>query len=132
MDLPTVGKNFQEQVWQNLPRHLLRIMKMMQTMISLGAVKNYTDDGGRGPSDCIAYPNLAQVNRNAATRRIGLNMQYSQIFGANSPNISQQILTNIHSWATSQAQYALSSSALEQLLQKQASFIVNNSGKQMD
>ncbi|KAG9089557.1 hypothetical protein FRC06_001487 [Ceratobasidium sp. 370] len=44
VDLPTVGKNLQEQ-----------------TMNSLGADGNGFDVGGSGPSDCIAYPNLYQV-----------------------------------------------------------------------
>jgi choline dehydrogenase-like flavoprotein len=44
IDLPTVGKNLQEQ-----------------TMNSLGANSNGFDWGGRGPSDVIAYPNLYQV-----------------------------------------------------------------------
>ncbi|QRV93302.1 GMC oxidoreductase [Ceratobasidium sp. AG-Ba] len=44
VNLPTVGKNLQEQ-----------------TMNSLGANGNGFDVGGSGPSDCIAYPNLYQV-----------------------------------------------------------------------
>ncbi|QRV78525.1 GMC oxidoreductase [Ceratobasidium sp. AG-Ba] len=44
VDLPTVGKNLQEQ-----------------TMNSLGANGNGFDVGGSGPSDCIAYPNLYQI-----------------------------------------------------------------------
>ncbi|TFK48008.1 alcohol oxidase [Heliocybe sulcata] len=44
VDLPTVGKNLQEQ-----------------TMSSLGAHGNGLDPDGRGPSDVIAYPNIYQL-----------------------------------------------------------------------
>ena len=44
VNLPTVGKNFQEQ-----------------TMNSLGANGNGFDTGGRGPTDAIAYPNIYQL-----------------------------------------------------------------------
>ncbi|QRV78538.1 GMC oxidoreductase [Ceratobasidium sp. AG-Ba] len=44
VDLPTVGKNLQEQ-----------------TMNALGANGNGFDTAGSGPPDCIAYPNLYQV-----------------------------------------------------------------------
>ncbi|CEL53703.1 Glucose oxidase OS=Aspergillus niger GN=gox PE=1 SV=1 [Rhizoctonia solani AG-1 IB] len=44
VNLPTVGKNLQEQ-----------------TMNSLGAKSNGFDWGGRGPSNVIAFPNLYQV-----------------------------------------------------------------------
>jgi hypothetical protein len=44
LNLPTVGKNLQEQ-----------------TMTSMGARGNGFDFGGRGPSDVIAYPNLYEL-----------------------------------------------------------------------
>ncbi|KAB5588733.1 Glucose oxidase [Ceratobasidium theobromae] len=44
VDLPTVGKNLQEQ-----------------TMSSVGAKGNGFSKGGKGPSDVIAFPNLYQV-----------------------------------------------------------------------
>lgn len=44
LNLPTVGKNLQEQ-----------------TMNALGAAGNGFDPAGRGPSDVIAYPNLYEV-----------------------------------------------------------------------
>lgn len=44
LNIPTVGKNLQEQ-----------------TMTSLGAGSNGFDFGGRGPSDVIAYPSIYEL-----------------------------------------------------------------------
>jgi choline dehydrogenase len=52
IDLPTVGKNLQEQ-----------------TMTSLGAGGNGFDVGGRGPSDVIAYPNIHELYGSGAQGR---------------------------------------------------------------
>lgn len=61
LNIPTVGKNLQEQ-----------------TMNSLGAGSNGFDFGGRGPSDVIAYPNLyelygTQANATASTILTSVN-----------------------------------------------------------
>jgi choline dehydrogenase len=50
LDIPTVGKNMQEQ-----------------TMSSLGSSSNGFDLGGRGPSDVIAFPNFYELFGNQAT-----------------------------------------------------------------
>ncbi|KAK7043083.1 hypothetical protein VNI00_008437 [Paramarasmius palmivorus] len=92
IDLKTVGKNLQEQ-----------------SMSAMGAGGNGFDPAGRGPSDCIAYPNIRQL------------------FGSNAQSSINKVNANIASWATSQAGSALSSSALQQIYQVQAGLIVNNS-----
>ncbi|PVF96902.1 alcohol oxidase [Serendipita vermifera] len=50
LNIPTVGKNMQEQ-----------------TMSSLGSSSNGFDFGGRGPSDVIAFPNLYELFGNQAS-----------------------------------------------------------------
>ncbi|KAF7304381.1 Glucose oxidase [Mycena chlorophos] len=92
VDLPTVGRNLQEQ-----------------TMNSLGAGGNGFDDGGNGPSDAIAYPNIYQL------------------FGSEASTKVAQIRGNISNWASSQAGSALSASALETIFSLQADLIVNSS-----
>ncbi|TRM58470.1 hypothetical protein BD626DRAFT_410370 [Schizophyllum amplum] len=52
VDLPTVGRNLQEQ-----------------TMNSLGAGGNF-DYGGQGPSGCIAYPNIYQLFGSEASSKV--------------------------------------------------------------
>ncbi|KAL0580899.1 hypothetical protein V5O48_001093 [Marasmius crinis-equi] len=89
-DLKTVGKNLQEQ-----------------TMTSLGASGNGFDPAGRGPSDCIAFPNIRQV------------------FGNNANNSINKINNNLGNWANSQSGSALSSAALQQIYQVQADLIIN-------
>ncbi|KAG7096632.1 hypothetical protein E1B28_004049 [Marasmius oreades] len=90
VDLKTVGKNLQEQ-----------------TMTSLGANGNGFDPNGRGPSDCIAFPNIRQV------------------FGNNANSSISKINSNLANWANSQAGSALSSAALQQIYQVQADLIIN-------
>ncbi|KAF8512302.1 hypothetical protein BU17DRAFT_69287 [Hysterangium stoloniferum] len=80
------------------------------TVNSLGAVKNYSSNGGTGPSDCIAFPNI------------------NQLFGSAAPSIAAGILSNLSTWATSQAGSALSAEALQTIYQVQAGLIVNQSG----
>ncbi|KAJ7138960.1 hypothetical protein C8R46DRAFT_1361513 [Mycena filopes] len=53
INLPTVGKNLQEQ-----------------TENALGAGGNGFDYGGRGPSDAIAYPNIYQLFGSAASAKV--------------------------------------------------------------
>ncbi|KAJ7171206.1 alcohol oxidase [Mycena filopes] len=53
INLPTVGKNLQEQ-----------------TMNSLGANGNGFDKGGQGPSDAIAFPNIYQLFGSAASAKV--------------------------------------------------------------
>ncbi|KAJ7035122.1 alcohol oxidase [Mycena alexandri] len=53
VNLPTVGKNLQEQ-----------------TMNSLGARGNGFDHDGQGPSDAIAYPNIYQLFGSAASTKV--------------------------------------------------------------
>lgn len=76
-------------------------------MNSLGAGGNF-DDGGRGPSDAIAYPNIYQV------------------FGDEAAASVSKIQSNLSSWASSQASSALSADALEQIYSIQADLIINH------
>ncbi|KAJ7896341.1 hypothetical protein B0H14DRAFT_500451 [Mycena olivaceomarginata] len=91
IDLKTVGKNLQEQ-----------------TENALGAAGNGFDEGGSGPSDAIAYPNIYQL------------------FGSQASTKVAQIQGNLSAWANSQAGYALSAAALQQIYQVQANLIINN------
>ncbi|KAK7060174.1 hypothetical protein VNI00_000938 [Paramarasmius palmivorus] len=90
IDLKTVGKNLQEQ-----------------TMSALGASGNGFDPKGRGPSDCIAYPNI------------------QELFGNNTQSSIDKINNNLANWASSQAESGLSSSALRQIFRVQADLIIN-------
>lgn len=61
INLPTVGKNLQEQ-----------------TMTSLGAGGNGFDWGGQGPSDVIAYPNINELYGSEAQGAIDdMNANYA-------------------------------------------------------
>ena len=61
INLPTVGKNLQEQ-----------------TMTSLGAGGNGFDWGGQGPSDVIAYPNINELYGSGAQDAINdINANYA-------------------------------------------------------
>jgi hypothetical protein len=80
-------------------------------MNSLGAGGNGFNKDGRGPSDAIAFPNIHQV------------------FGAQADSQISTIQSSLSSWAASQANNALSASALEEIFQIQANLIVNNSGR---
>lgn len=61
INLPTVGKNLQEQ-----------------TMTSLGARGNGFDWGGRGPSDAIAFPNINELYGSGAQGAIDdINANYA-------------------------------------------------------
>lgn len=92
VDLPTVGKNLQEQ-----------------TMNSVGAKGNGFNTGGKGPADAIAYPNIYQL------------------FGSQASAMVQEIQSSLGSWASSQANSALSANALQQIYQIQAGLIINSS-----
>jgi hypothetical protein len=76
----------------------------------LGAKGNGFDPDGHGPTDAIAFPNL------------------SQIFGTQANATAQRIRSSLASWAVSQAGYALSAAALQEIYGVQANLIVNNSG----
>ncbi|PPQ66234.1 hypothetical protein CVT26_010935 [Gymnopilus dilepis] len=90
-DLKTVGRNLQEQ-----------------TMSVLGAGGNGFDEGGSGPTDAIAYPNLYQI------------------FGSNANATVSHIQSSLATWAASQAGNGLSAAALQQIFQIQANLIINN------
>ncbi|KAH7104577.1 glucose oxidase [Auriculariales sp. MPI-PUGE-AT-0066] len=81
-----------------------------QTMIQMGAKGTSSSNSGvkgRGPNDIIAFPNLAQL------------------FGTKAANISSTISSSLATWASSQAGYALSSSALQTIYKAQADYIIN-------
>ncbi|KAF8897995.1 hypothetical protein CPB84DRAFT_1815762 [Gymnopilus junonius] len=90
-DLKTVGRNLQEQ-----------------TMSILGAGGNGFDEGGSGPTDVIAYPNLYQI------------------FGSSANAAVSHIQSSLAPWAASQAGNGLSAAALQQIFQVQANLIINN------
>ncbi|KAK0474327.1 hypothetical protein EDD18DRAFT_1220920 [Armillaria luteobubalina] len=77
-----------------------------QTINSLGAYGDF-DRGGDGPSDAIAYPNIYQV------------------FGDKAGESVRKIQSNLFSWASSQANSALSAEALEQIYNVQADLIID-------
>lgn len=81
-----------------------------QTMNSLGARGNGFNKGGRGPTDAIAYPNIYQL------------------FGSGASASVQKIKSSVNTWAQSQAQNALSASALQTIFNIQANLIINNNG----
>ncbi|KAG6885230.1 hypothetical protein C0993_004637 [Termitomyces sp. T159_Od127] len=78
-----------------------------QPMSIFGATGNGFDVRGRGPPDVIAYPNL------------------SQVFGAQANATAERIFANLKTWASSQAQAALSEEALKKIFEVQADLIVN-------
>jgi choline dehydrogenase len=94
LNIPTVGKNLQEQ-----------------TMSSLGSSSNGFDWGGRGPSDCIAFPNLYEL------------------FGTQANATASTISSSISRWANEQAGSALSAQALQTIYQTQANLIINQKGE---
>ncbi|KAF8600079.1 hypothetical protein BDV93DRAFT_559719 [Ceratobasidium sp. AG-I] len=91
VNLPTVGKNLQEQ-----------------TMSMLGANGNGFEHGGKGPPNCIAYPNLYQV------------------FGSQGATVASQIQSKISSWAQAQAANGADAAALQKIFQIQADLITKN------
>ncbi|KDR73255.1 hypothetical protein GALMADRAFT_228359 [Galerina marginata CBS 339.88] len=97
VDLKTVGRNLQEQ-----------------TMSTLGARGNGFNQGGTGPTDTIAYPNLYQI------------------FGSSASATASRIRSSLASWAASQAGSGLSASALQQIFQVQANLIINNNAPVME
>lgn len=80
INLPTVGKNLQEQ-----------------TMTSLGARGNGFDWGGRGPSDVIAYPNINELYGSEAKGAIDdINANYANWAKTQAPHgASAAALTTI-------------------------------------
>jgi choline dehydrogenase len=79
-------------------------------MSSLGVKKTNFNNGGRGPSDVIAFPNLYQV------------------FGSDAANQAATITDSLQQWAESQASNALSSTALKKIYDIQADLIINKNG----
>ena len=77
-------------------------------MSVLGAGGNGFDEGGSGPTDAIAYPNLYQI------------------FGSNANATVSHIQSSLATWAASQAGNGLSAAALQQIFQIQANLIINN------
>lgn len=111
IDLKTVGRNLQEQVCIFVGLFSGWSLMYLQTMNSLGANSNGFNPGGRGPSDAIAFPNIYQV------------------FGSQANSQISTMRSSLSSWAASQANNALSASALQEIFQIQANLIVNNSGR---
>ncbi|KLO16277.1 alcohol oxidase [Schizopora paradoxa] len=103
VDLPTVGRNLQEQPFNALGHS--------------PSDSNKFDPMGRGPSDCIAFPSINQLFTNGA--------------GANSDtaaeDVKNRIRTQLSTWAASQAGHALSADALAEIYKIQADLIVNKS-----
>ena len=83
-------------------------------MSSLGASGNGFDQGGRGPTDAIAYPNIYQT------------------LGSNANATVNKIKSSIASWAASQAASGLSADALQQIFQIQADLIINKKAPVME
>jgi choline dehydrogenase-like flavoprotein len=111
IDLKTVGRNLQEQVRCSTISYEAGVDPIfLQTMNSLGANGNGFDKGGRGPSDCIAFPNIYQL------------------FGSQASAKVSQIQSSLATWATSQATSALSAAALQTIFQVQADLIINKNG----
>lgn len=97
IDLKTVGKNLQEQ-----------------PMSTLGARGNGFNQGGRGPTDTIAFPNLYQV------------------LGSNANATASRIRSSLASWAASQSGSGLSAAALQQIFKVQADLIIDQNAPVME
>ena len=83
-------------------------------MSTLGARGNGFNQGGRGPTDTIAFPNLYQV------------------LGSKANATATRIKSSLASWATSQAGSGLSAAALQQIFQVQADLIINKNAPVME
>jgi choline dehydrogenase len=83
-------------------------------MSTFGAKGNGFDQGGRGPTDTIAYPNLYQV------------------LGFNANATASRIRSSLASWAASQAGSGLSAAALQQIFEVQADLIIDNNAPVME
>jgi hypothetical protein len=83
-------------------------------MSTLGARGNGFNQGGRGPTDTIAYPNLYQV------------------LGSTANATATRIRSSLDSWAASQAGSGLSAAALQQIFQVQADLIIDKNAPVME
>ena len=103
VSLRTVGRNLQEQ-----------------SMSSLGhSASSGFDPDGSGPSDCIAYPTLAQLFASGAGGNGSVSVEQMQ----------EWVLGSYPSWAQQQAENGLSADALTTIFGIQAGLIANSSGK---
>ena len=102
VNILTVGRNLQEQPMSTLGHN----------------AKDGFDAGGKGPSDCIAYPSLKEL----FTPNGGSNGT------ATTGQISSYITANYPSWAKKEAINGLSEEALNTIFGIQAGLIVNESG----
>lgn len=103
VDLPTVGRNLQEQSMSTLAH----------------SAKSSFNPDGSGPSDCIAYPSLKEL--------------FSPNGGSNgsvtADQVASHIMANYPSWAQKEAINGLSADALETIFGIQAGLIVNDDGR---
>lgn len=76
----------------------------------MGAKGTNFNQGGSGPSDVIAYPNIYQL------------------FGSSATSTVNHIKASIPTWAKQQAHNAISADALTTLFNIQAGLIINNNG----
>ncbi|KAI0310913.1 GMC oxidoreductase-domain-containing protein [Amylostereum chailletii] len=90
VDLKTVGRNLQEQ-----------------TANTFGADGTGFDNGGTGPSDVIAFPNI------------------DQLFGSKAADVKGRMWEGLGSWANMMADSALSADALRTIYNVQAGLIAN-------
>ncbi|KAI5118344.1 hypothetical protein M0805_009147 [Coniferiporia weirii] len=100
VDLPTVGRNLQEQT-MNVFGH---------------SAKSSFNPGGSGPSDCIAYPSLKEL----FTTGGGSNGSVT------ASQVADHIMAMYPTWAQNQAVNGLNASALETIFAIQAGLIVND------
>lgn len=112
-----------------------------QTLNEMGAKGTNFDLGGSGPSDVIAYPNLYQVCIISSFASLHFSLipiaiiftdifalRCEQLFGSGAQNMVLHIKNSISSWAKSQANSAVSASALETIYGIQANLIINDNG----
>lgn len=103
VDLPTVGRNLQEQS-QNIIVH---------------TPKPSFNPGGRGPPDCIAYPSLRELFSDNGGGNGSVSVE----------ELEKHILDSYPSWAKEQAINGLNADALKKIFEIQARLIVNESGR---
>jgi len=83
-------------------------------MSALGAKGNGFNQGGRGPTDTIAFPNLYQV------------------LGSNANATASRIRSSLASWAASQTGSGLSAAALQQIFKVQSDLIIDKKAPVME
>lgn len=102
VNLPTVGRNLQEQSMSTLAH----------------SAKSSFNPDGSGPSDCIAYPSLKEL--------------FSANGGSNgsvtADQVASHIMASYPAWAQKEAVNGLSAQALQTIFGIQAGLIVNDNG----